>query len=266
MSRRPLIGVTGPDAGGDAAWWLTRLALWRAGARACRIRPSQPATAETLDGLVIGGGADVDPTLYGREAPSIVEVFTAELGRRSDRSAPQGLWRRLASLPTLLIRRLAARSMRTPKGDRARDALETRLLTEALTQEKPVLGICRGAQLLNVHLGGTLHQELRSFYEETPQIMTVLPEKRVDVEAGTLLERILQIGSCKVNALHRQAVDQVAEPLQVAACETTGVIQAIEHRERPFVLGVQWHPEYLPQVPRQQRIFKTLVAAARRAA
>lgn len=297
-SPRPRIGVTGPDEGGAAAWWFTRFAVWRAGGRARRITPARPAPIEELDGLVVGGGADVAPSLYGRAAPSLGEALREDEGREeeiADREAEHDrklrseersetparrarlrtLWKlltwpfRLVSALTLGLRKLAARksaagSPEDAAGDVARDRLETELLRGALAGGKPVLGICRGAQLLNVHLGGTLHQDLAEFYEETPQIRTVRPRKRIEVAPESLLAEILRTRDCRVNALHRQAVDELAEGLRAVAREPTGVVQAVEHRERPYLLGVQWHPEYLPQIRRQQRIFRRLVETASR--
>ena len=275
LSGRPRIGVTGPDRGGDAAWWFTRFAVWRAGGRARRVTPARPVSMDELDGLILGGGADVDPALYGREAPSVADVLRGEAGAEeaddgerggADRGR-RGAWsRRLVSLFTLGLRRLAARKSASTGRDPDRDALEVELLRAALDAGRPVLGICRGAQLLNVHCGGTLHQELGAFYEETPQVRTVRPLKRVEIAPGSLLARILRTPSCRVNALHNQAVDRLAEDLRIVAREPNGVVQAIEHSELPYLLGVQWHPEYLPQVRRQRRIFEHLVDEARAAA
>lgn len=258
--RRPVIGVTGPDAGGLAAWWFTRFALWRAGAAARRITPSRASAGGGLDGLVIGGGADVDPALYGETAPTAAEAMADEAG---DDRRQRGWGRRLVVLVALTLRRLLARKVRLSGGDPARDELEGRLIEEALRAGLPILGICRGAQLLNVHFGGTLHRDLADFYEETPQIVTIRPKKRIEIEPGSLLAKVLGTESCRVNALHGQAVGRLAASLRIVARETAGVVQAIEHPGHRFLLGVQWHPEYLPQVARQRRIFAHLVEAAR---
>ena len=71
---KPVIGVTGPNQGGSASWLCARLAVWRAGGRAVHITPARPLAAEALDGLIIGGGADVDPGLYGEEPAAPVRV------------------------------------------------------------------------------------------------------------------------------------------------------------------------------------------------
>jgi len=126
-----------------------------------------------------------------------------------------------------------------------------------------VLGICRGAQLLAVHLGGRLAQDLTEFYTERPNPRSPLPTKTVRLEPGTRLRRILDADRCTVNALHSQAIVDPGPRLRVTAVEDNGVIQAVESIGREFLVGVQWHPEYLPQVARQQRLFKALVHHAR---
>jgi putative glutamine amidotransferase len=257
MSRsRPLIGVTGPDKGGLSAWLFTALAVRRAGGKPIRIRPLKPRSVEQLNGLIIGGGADVSPELYGQQALPDFEQF-------QDRALPG--WRRLLGLilfPLLfVIRRLLV--TRTTGLNAARDELEKRLIREANERDLPILGICRGMQLLNVAAGGSLHQSIKSFYEETPAIRSVLPRKQIEILPDSLLARTLGSNKGRVNALHDQAIDRLGERLQICAREPTGVVQAIEHRDRPFLLGVQWHPEYLPQRREQGALFRALVLAAR---
>lgn len=146
--------------------------------------------------------------------------------------------------------------------DPARDALERRLVLAALEAGKPVLGICRGAQMLNVALGGTLHQDAYAQYRDSRFRRTVLPRKTVRVLDGTLLARVAGGAPMRVNALHTQAVDRVAPGLRVAARDTGGMIQAVERSVDPFALGVQWHPEHLFYARRQRALFAALVAAA----
>lgn len=255
MSRRPVIGVTGPDRGGLAAWWFSALAVRRAGGRALRIRPSRPADIAQLDGLLLGGGADVSPRLYGQRKQARPQSMT-------DRSA-RG-WRRLIGLvlfPLVAgLRRLLTTKHSGP--DHGRDRLEYGLVGQALERRLPVLGICRGMQLINVSLGGSLHQHLHGFYEEYPAIRSVLPRKRVRIEAGTRIADLLGAGDCLVNALHSQAIDELADSLTVGASESNGIVQAIEGRDGSWLIGVQWHPEYLPQRRRQQALFRALVEAA----
>lgn len=147
--------------------------------------------------------------------------------------------------------------------DPDRDALERRLLLAALEAGKPVLGICRGAQMLNVALGGNLHQDAYAQYQGSRFRWTVLPRKTVQIEAGTLLATVAGTAPMRVNALHTQAVDRLAPGLRVAARDEGGMVQAIETGADPFALGVQWHPEHLFYARRHRALFAALVAAAR---
>lgn len=146
--------------------------------------------------------------------------------------------------------------------DPERDALERRLVLEAFDAGKPVLGICRGAQMLNVALGGTLHQDAYGHYSDSRFIRTILPRKSVVVTADTLLARVAGRDLLQVNALHTQAVDRLGRGLRVAARDSGGMVQAIERIADPLALGVQWHPEHLLYARRQRALFRALVRAA----
>ena len=218
--KRPLIGVTGPRQHGRHAWLFTRFALRRAGARAVRIMPSSDPLKTPLDGLVIGGGDDIDPHRYGAVAKLAIKI------------------------------------------DRERDDLEWRMLEYAEQHTLPVLGICRGAQLLNVFYGGTLHQDIRDIVQNLILRRTVLPRKSIYIRSGTHLQNIMATLKTRVNSLHHQAVDRLADGFRVAAHDGDNIVQAIEHIDRQFLVGVQWHPEYLPQLRNQRRLFQALVTAA----
>ena len=146
--------------------------------------------------------------------------------------------------------------------DPARDALERRLVTEAMRAGKPVLGICRGAQMINVALGGNLHQDAYGHHSDSRYLRTILPRKSVDIAAGTILADVAGTATMRVNALHTQAVDRLGEGLRVAARDSGGMVQAIERTADPFALGVQWHPEHLFYARRQRAVFRALVGAA----
>jgi putative glutamine amidotransferase len=257
----PIIGVTGPDAGGGAAWWFTRLAVWLAGGHAVRITPARPRKIDGLDGLIVGGGADVDPQLYGQpDAPPL------PAHREPDEPLLLYVLEWIVSPLTWLARKTAARLAPHSGRDARRDELEMRLLDDAVRRGLPVLGICRGEQLLNVYFGGSLHRDLAGFYVEDPEVRTILPRKRVTLADGSTLRRVIRDRAPRVNALHRHAIDRLGNGVRVAARDRNGIVQAIEHERLPFVVGVQWHPEYLPQLREQRALFKALVERAKAAA
>jgi putative glutamine amidotransferase len=258
VTTAPRIGVTGPDRGGAAAWLLTAAAIRRAGGHPVRFTPSNRPADARIDGLVLGGGADVDPALYQERASALGEVIRASAdAARAGRTS----WRSKLYAPALyLLRRVSSRRAGTL--DPGRDTLERELLALAVARDLPILGICRGAQLFNVHFGGTLYADLREFYEETPQLRTMLPRKPITIEPSSRLAALLGTTRCRVNAIHRQAIRTVGAGLTVVAREATGVVQAIEQPEHRYRIGVQWHPEYIPQHRSQRGLFEGLVAAA----
>jgi len=217
---RPVIGVTTSARSGWRIFPLIALNLRLVGARAVRWVAGSPADVADVDGVIIGGGDDISPDLYGGE--------------------------------------LVTSSVLDP----ARDKLERCLIEAALAQDKPVMGICRGSQMLNVVLGGSLHQDAYGVYQDSRHYRTILPRKDVRIEDGTRLADLAGLAPMKVNALHSQAVDRLGEGLRVAAHDTGGMVQAIERVAEPFALGVQWHPEHLFYARRQRALFRALTAAA----
>lgn len=150
-----------------------------------------------------------------------------------------------------------------PRHDKARDAFEARVIDDALARGLPLLGICRGAQLLNVCRGGSLFQDLRPRRRRTSHRRTVLPLKTLCVDAAdSLLAEVMGTGNARINSLHNQAIDRVGRGLRVVAHDLDGIVQAIEDREYGFLVGVQWHPEFLIFIRRQLRLFSALVRAA----
>jgi putative glutamine amidotransferase len=146
--------------------------------------------------------------------------------------------------------------------DPERDKLELKLLDTALEEGVPVLGICRGSQMINVALGGTLHTDIYQVYVQAPRMRTVLARKTIRIAPGSRLDRIVRCNPCQVNALHHQSVDRLGRGLKVVAQDEAGVIQAIEG-DAGFLIGVQWHPELLVFSAPQQRLFAALAEAAR---
>jgi putative glutamine amidotransferase len=147
--------------------------------------------------------------------------------------------------------------------DRRRDAYELALAHAALDQNLPVLGICRGHQLLNVALGGTLIQhvpELTEFnHQEKERFAEVIHHVRVDPDS--LVASVLGTDQLGVNTLHHQAVAQPGAGLRVVATSDDGLIEAVEHEDRR-VIGVQWHPELLQVRTDQRRLVEWLVDEA----
>lgn len=155
---------------------------------------------DRLDGVLLTGGADIDPSWWG--SPQETDEFPPEL---------------------------------------ARDRFELAIIDRANTLALPVLGICRGMQLLNVHGGGSLHQDVpeHARFDQRPDGVA----HELDVAPGTLLRRVCG-GRLLVNSLHHQTIERLAPGWLVAAASADGTIEAIERPGVP-VLGVQWHPEML---------------------
>jgi len=162
---------------------------------------------ESVRGLVLSGGEDVEPARYGASPHPKLE----------DR-------------------------------DPARDAAELALIAAARERRLPILAICRGIQILNVALGGTLYQDLDS---ERPGPITHANDSRhaVRVEPGSLLERTLGVRTTTVNSRHHQAIRDLAPGLRAVAWAEDGLIEAAEPADAaaPWTLAVQWHPEDLTE-------------------
>ena len=143
--------------------------------------------------------------------------------------------------------------------DRKRDALEMAIIKKALEKHIPLVGICRGAQLINVVLGGNLYQDLRPLRKLTPNRNSIFPIKYVDLDEKSQLAKIFSCTTFRINSLHNQAVNQVADELHAVGQDRDGFIQAIEGE--PFIIGVQWHPEYMPYSALQRRLFSAFAQA-----
>ncbi|HEY2797979.1 MAG TPA: gamma-glutamyl-gamma-aminobutyrate hydrolase family protein [Thermoanaerobaculia bacterium] len=187
-----------------------------------------------FDALLLGGGVDVDPARYGT---AVLTDGNVEV-------------------------------------DAERDAIDFALLQEALREKRPVLGICRGLQVINVALGGTLVQDLPI---ERPSpvihqnadapIQKTRLDHKVAIATGTRLEAIAGTRELPVNSRHHQAIARVAPGLAVSARAEDGVPEAVESSgsREGWLVAVQWHPENLAGDPASARLFEEFVAAARRA-
>lgn len=258
---RPKIGVTGPDKGGKIAWLFTASGILVTGGRPVRLRSSSPASADNLDGLIIGGGADIDPEHYDEGHPFQDHLSNALKNKRIPFF--RKMFRVVKRLPYPLIYLL--RKLYSKKGhiiDKERDKLELSLLDHAVKQGMPVLGICRGAQLINIYFKGSLHKEIEPFYDEEVNVASILPVKKVRIKKDSKLFQIIRAQTLKVNAIHHQAVKVPGRDIEIVAKEANGIVQAIESSVFDFMIGVQWHPEYLFGKTRHRRLFKALVEKA----
>jgi putative glutamine amidotransferase len=162
-----------------------------------------------------------------------------------------------------------------------RDELELALVPAALARGLPILGMCRGIQVLNVALGGTLHQDVSMVAAEHPtdpgwrswklteraslagERPPPHPRHPISIEDGTALAAALGSGTAEVNSYHHQAIDRLGDGLKVVARSPDGVIEAVELAGRP-VLAVQWELQEEARIdPRSQRVFEWLIDAAR---
>ncbi len=152
----------------------------------------------------------------------------------------------------------------------ARDRLELAFVRWAVDAEKPLMAICRGIQVLNVALGGSLVQDIPT---QLPGSLTHMfdgttiarPDGAhpVQIEAGTRLRRVMGMAQASVNSWHHQSVGQIAPGLKVVAQAPDGVVEAVELPGHRFAIGVQWHPEWLyDRQPEMKRLFEALVQAA----
>ena len=197
----------------------------RAGGTVRWVRPGDDIieVIRHIDGLLLSGGADIDPLHYGDEAH-----------------------------PNTLL----------SEGSRQRDALEIPLLRAALASDLPVLGICRGMQLLNVALGGTLHQHI-DHHAEQADGHPAFHEVQFD-PASRLAAMLGIVDTVETNSLHHQALKVIAPTLAVVAYSPDGTVEAVESRQHRWVFGVQCHPERSWETPLElDGLFSALIAAAR---
>jgi putative glutamine amidotransferase len=187
------------------------------------LAPEDPALAdallERLDGLCLAGGPDLDPIAYGD----------------------------------------ATRHARLGPTDGAVDTAELALARAADRRGMPLLGICRGAQAINVARGGTLHQHLDDHRQTTPAAESA---HQIEVVSGTRLAALTGCDRLDVNSFHHQAVNLLGAGLRVGATACDGTIEAIEDPAHHFLLGVQWHAEGMVDRAEQLALFTSLVEAS----
>lgn len=156
--------------------------------------------------------------------------------------------------------------------DDSRDRVELSMARWAVEDDLPVFGICRGIQVMNVALGGTLTQDIPSLVETDLRHVINVPEGEsrskvlhaVEIDASSRLATILGDTTLDVNSIHHQTIQEVAPSLSITAKAPDGLIEGVEMPDKNFVLGVQWHPEdMVADDERMQQLFKAFVDAAR---
>jgi putative glutamine amidotransferase len=152
--------------------------------------------------------------------------------------------------------------------DPARDSIEMKMLNAAALDGKPFLGICRGCQVMNVALGGTLYTHIPDQFPNAldhsyPGNMRTVLVHEVKIKEGTHIADIYGEPIIKVNSLHHQGLKDIASSLRVAGHAPDGLVEAIELPDHPFGLAVQWHPEWLTDQESTRNLFRKFVEAAR---
>lgn len=240
--RKPVIGITpSPMEDRQAHGTFTRYAIATtyteaveaAGGIPIVIPPQEgniAAILDLVDGVIISGGGDIDPMQYG-QSDVHDKTYGIHVGR---------------------------------------DSLELSIAKEAIERDIPVLCICRGIQILNVALGGTLIQDIPDQYptdiehrQQEPGIPKEEPGHRVSVTPGSLLERTYGSSEIAVNSFHHQAIKDLAPMLVIDGVATDEVVEAVSHPGSTWILGVQWHPEMMFRAhPEHLKPFEALVHQA----
>jgi putative glutamine amidotransferase len=247
MTRRPLIGIStqtmhsidGIPEGLPASWMMNQryiqaVAEVEGAPVMIPLLDQDLATLrsvyDSLDGVLIPGGVDMDPHTFGEKRGS-------RLGRI----------------------------------DPARDVVELQLTRWAIEDKKPLLGLCRGSQVINVALGGSLYQDLEAEftnpikhdYFPTAGFARDYLAHPVAVEPASRLGRILEQPQVQVNSMHHQGVKRLGKGLVVSAQAPDGLIEALESANGHYMIGVQWHPESLVDHDSgMRRLFSSFIAAS----
>lgn len=206
---RPLIGVTkSKGIGGFIQNLVTRFCLFQSGAKSILLSSNSPSYHIQIDGLLLSGGTDIFPGRYGSKYI------------KSDYEY-----------------------------DHTRDTLEIEWLKIAKNKKLPIFCICRGLQMLNVFKGGTLHTEVSKVYEQAKYpnsfIAKIFYRKKINILKKTRLDSILNKSDIEVNSMHTQAINELGTNLKISAKEDNEVIQAIEAKDSRYIIGLQFHPEFL---------------------
>ncbi len=238
MSKRPpLIGLTGGTDCNKTGSILCQVgqayvtAIQKAGGMPLLIPTGENSGSlqpliERLDGILLTGGGDIDPTrFHGQPHPKVYGI------------SPE------------------------------RDALELSLIEEGLSAGKPLLAICRGIQVLNVAFGGSLHTHIEGQVKNSlkhdwfPDYPRDKLAHSISLKKGSILQSIFNQESIEVNSLHHQGINQVGQDLEAIGVAPDGLVEALVVKNADFALGIQWHPECLPENPGMQALFMAFISA-----
>ncbi len=179
-----------------------------------------------MDGLLLVGGDDINPKLYGEEKKEYLK-----------------------------------------KMDPERDIIDKRLIDIAIKKDAPILGICRGMQMLNIYFGGSLYQDLEKetktkvTHDNTDNHPRDYKAHKIELDENSRLSKITGFTTENVNGLHHQGVKKLGKGLCHTARAHDGLIEAFEHCDLPFVIGIQWHPEELKD-NEWKKLFEAFIDAA----
>ncbi|MES3005001.1 MAG: gamma-glutamyl-gamma-aminobutyrate hydrolase family protein [Patescibacteria group bacterium] len=184
---------------------------------------------QNVDGLLLTGGTDVNPSLYEEEK----KEYTGD-------------------------------------SDNYRDIVESMLIEKAIEKKMPILGICRGMQMLNVKLGGSLYQDIlkempgslqHDRHHDGPRSM---PAHKVTVKENSLMHSVLGTTEIEVNSLHHQGIKTLSPELKATCVTPDGLVEGAEMSDYPFLLCMQWHPEELLETPVWKNIFDAFINACKK--
>lgn len=177
-----------------------------------------------IDGLILTGGGDIHPKFYDQS----VEIGFGKL-------------------------------------EKYRDEFEMKVLKAAIEKGIPIMGICRGFQLINVYFGGTLIQDLNTRLSTIVEHVGIMLPRydilhRVDFTDGSFLNEIFQVESIDVNSFHHQALDKLGEGIEIVAISEDGIPEGLIHKDYSKIFAVQWHPEMMSEVHKEQyKLFEHLI-------
>ena len=219
MQKQPLIGISGSIEHDESRQFIVRdymKCLARAGGVPLLMSLDMTdaeleACLDAMDGILLSGGTDVDPALFGEQP-----------------------------------------HQRIGEIDPLRDGFEARLIASAIQRDLPLFGICRGIQVLNIILGGSIYQDLPSQYQSSTGVPLLghdqtsperYPSHTIDLVTGTPLHALFGRDTLRVNSCHHEAIRELAPCLLTCATSPDGVIEAAYNPKARYMLGVQWHPE-----------------------